>query len=397
MGTFAVTNNESWEDIAKDVDVPLPALLSANGLSSDASNSSPPQGSIVFYPDPIEVTVAPENHHIVQSPANPDYAQAALLATGNTLVFALSPEAGFLRSLYNSCAANIAAKRAELLPDIASGAKTEEQVAKILSQMRTEHALHVRQVGSWLSRNAAELFDKVRGNNARPTYESLRALGKTDAQIIESASKTNGFVNALPKGLRWTGGAFWILSIGFSVALVIMADPSEKQKVLQREMDGTLGGALGGLVITGLFLAVGAATGGAAYVVLVFVGSAGGSFVAQKISLTQLLDIAPHQSADQIGRIFYVEGDWSEIDLFIFSIPTKSVARTDGYLVTATGLVSGEMIGGRGHYRMLEVVPSSPAAVTLFVQDSGGSDARWVPQFLLHEAEDEDFRRQTDV
>ncbi len=221
--------------------------------------------------------------------------------------------------------------------------------------------------------------------------------GKTDAQIISSASKTNDFVNALPKGLKWIVRAFWVVSIGFSVALVIMADPSDRPKVIQQELDGALGGALGGLVVTGLFLAVGAVTGGAAYAVLLFVGSAGGSFVAQKISLTQLLDIAPRQNPNQIGRIFYVSGDWSEVDLIVLSIPTRTVARTDGNLVTATGMVSGEMFGGRGHYRMLEVVPSSPAATALFTEDSGSRDARWVPEYLLFEAEDEDFRRQTDA
>jgi hypothetical protein len=346
--------------------------------------------------EPYNVCVAPNQTSTAVAPP-PDWIDAALLATGNTLRYALTPEAQFLRTLYNRGAAEITAKRAELLAKIASGEMTEKQVAEVLAAMRRDHALQVRKVGSWLSRSAAELFDKVRGNAARPTYESLRAAGKTDAQIIASAARTNRFINWLPKGLKWTGRAFWFISAGVSVALIISADPSERQKVIQQEIDGALGGALGGVLVTGIFVLVGAATAGVGYVVLLFVGSAGGSMLAQKMSLTQLLDIAPHENPNYAGRIYYIDGDWSEIDLIILSIPTKSVARTDGYLVTATGLVSGEMVGGRGHYRMLEVVPCSPAAATLFAQDSDGHDVRWVPQFLLFEAEDEDFRRQTDV
>jgi hypothetical protein len=346
--------------------------------------------------EPLNICIAPDATTTVVAPP-PDWVEAALIATGNTLRFALQPEAQILRSLYNQGESRIADARAQLLARLARGETTESEVARTLSTMRRDHAIHVRQLGSWLSRKAAELIDRVRGNRARPNYESLIASGRTDAEIIESASRTNAFVNRLPAGLKWTGHAFWLLSAGMSVLLVVRARPEERQQVAQREIDGALGGALGGLVVTGLVVAVGAATSGVGYVLLMLVGSVGGSVAAEQMSLTRLLDIAPHERPDCAGQMFYVEGDWSELDFFVFSIVTRSVSRADGILATATGRESGEMIGGRGHYRMLEVVPCSPAAVSLFATDSADPNVRWVPRYLLHELEEQDLAGQMDV
>ena len=294
----------------------------SSGLQSNSSSQTPGVNDSDASDDSsseaqrLQVCIAPERVNSVEV-SDTDWVEAGLVASGNTLRFALAPEAELLRTLYNRGAAEIAAKRTELAK-VAAGEMTEKQVAELLAKMRTEHALHVRQVGTWLSRRAAELFDSVRGNTGRPTYLSLDQKGKTDAQIIASAAKTNRFINRLPRTLKWTGRAFWFISAGISVAIIVSAKPEDRQVVAQQEIDGALGGALGGLVVTGLFLAVGAATAGAGYVILLFVGSAAGATLAQNMSLTKLLDIAPHENPDLAGKLYYVDGNWTELDFFVF-------------------------------------------------------------------------------
>lgn len=67
------------------------------------------------------------------------------------------------------------------------------------------------------------------------------------------------------------------------------------------------------------------------------------------------------------------------------------VRRKDRILVIATGMESGEMIGGRGHYRKLEVVPATEPAIALFSEEGGDRDVRWVPEYLLHPVEPKDL------
>ncbi|RMF94471.1 MAG: DUF4157 domain-containing protein, partial [Candidatus Schekmanbacteria bacterium] len=147
---------------------------------------------------------------VEESYSEEEIAQAGLIATGRVLQTMMAPETEMLRNIYNQGVARIAAEGRRLR---ALGL-SEHEIAIRLSQMRHELALKVRRIGSDLMRKAAEVFDKVRGNVGRPTYESLRAAGKTDAQIIESATRTNRFINRLPIGLRWAGRALLFVSAG---------------------------------------------------------------------------------------------------------------------------------------------------------------------------------------
>ncbi len=314
-----------------------------------------------------------------------DLAQAGLIATGRVLERQLAPEAKALRAIYNEGAARIAAERARL---VAQGLP-EAEVAQRLAAMRHQLAKDVRRAGSALLRRGAEAYDAVRGNVGRPTYEMLKAAGKTDAEIIQSASRTNTFINRLPTGLKWTGRSLLIVSVGISIYVIVSAPPDQQRAVAEREIGGLVGGVAGAEIGAGVCILVGIATEGLGLVVCGLLGGIAGTEAGRRLPLLQILDIAPHHVPELAGRLFRVEGSWEEIDLFILSIPRRTVSAAENVLVVATGQVSGEMVGGRGHYRMSQVIPANDDATRLF----GDIDARFVPQYLLLPASHEDLRR----
>jgi hypothetical protein len=130
----------------------------------------------------------------------------------------------------------------------------------------------VREASGAIQKKAAELFDLVRGNVERPSYESLRAAGKTDAQIIESATRTNKFVNMLPSGLKWTGRAMVLVQAGISIYIVIKAPPEKRPEVAAQEGGGLAGGFLGGEIAEAACIVVGIATEGIGLLVCGLVG-----------------------------------------------------------------------------------------------------------------------------
>jgi hypothetical protein len=78
------------------------------------------------------------------------------------------------------------------------------------------------------------------------------------------------------------------------------------------------------------------------------------------------------------GR-YRIVGAFEEIDLFILSIPLRTVTESENIQVMATGREHGGMVGGRGHYTHVEVVPMNSAATTLF----GGDGPRYIPSYIL--------------
>lgn len=316
--------------------------------------------------DRVEAERSPMSDH--------DLVEAGLLSLGQVMQAVAAPESQALRDLYNTGKAAIEARRTQLL---ASGA-TEAQVAEQLATMRFELAMDVRRTGSALMRQGAELIDAVRGQ-ARPTYESLRDLGKTDAEIIESATKTNEFINRLPRNLRYLGKALWFVSAGLSIYVILAAPEGKRAAVAEREIETTVGGIGGAAVGEALCIVVEIATEGLGLIVCGLIGGIAGAEGARRFHLLQFLDITPHDVPALAGTVFRVEGAWDEIDLFIISIEQRVVSPSEDVLVVATGMVSGEQVGGRGHYRSYEVTPASDAAVQLF----GSRNSRYVPQYLL--------------
>ncbi len=241
----------------------------------------------------------------------------------------------------------------------------------------------MRRTGGALNRQFAEFFDQVRGNAGRPTYDSLRRQGKTDLDIIRTASKTNKFVNALPSRMRWAGRGLWFVSAGISVYVVVDAPPDRRQEVAQDEVEGFIGGAAGTAGAAGICIGSGLATGGLGLIVCGLLGGLIGSTAAREFNLLQIMDIAPHLQPGRAGAFSVVEGDWEVTDLLVVSIVHRRVERSERIVVVSTGRVSGSLVSGRyGHYRAEEVRPANDAAVALF----GGTGARWVPQALLFPA-----------
>lgn len=68
---------------------------------------------------------------------------------------------------------------------------------------------------------------------------------KTDAQIIESAGKSNPRVNRFTIRLRVAGGILILVDVGISAVLVYSAPPEQRRQVFIREV-GALIGAAGG-------------------------------------------------------------------------------------------------------------------------------------------------------
>jgi hypothetical protein len=322
-----------------------------------------------------------------QQPAKQDMVEAGLLALGYVLQSVAAPEAQTLRDMYNIGKLRIEAEKASLIAKNVA----ESDIAKKVADMRYDLATDVRKTGSALMRKGAELIDAVRGQ-ARPTYESLRAAKKSDAAIIESAARTSEFVNKLPAGMKWTGRTLWFVSIGLSIYVVVNAPPSQRSAVAQKEIEGTVGAVGGAAAGEAICMALAIATDGLGLIVCGLLGAIAGSEAARKGNLLQILDIAPHDAPELAGRIFRIEGDWKEIDLFVFSIPLQTVSASENVLVVATGMVSGEQIGGRGHYRGYEVTPANEAALKLF----GSKDARFIPQYLLKSASAADLKASKD-
>jgi hypothetical protein len=330
---------------------------------------------------------APGKSASVEQPVDDDaLAEAGLLSLGQVLVKVAAPEAQTLRDMYNMGKLRIDAEKVTLMAKNVA----ESEIARRLAEMRFNLGMDVRKTGSALMRKGAELVDAVRGQ-ARPTYESLRAT-KTDAEIIESAARTNKWVNKLPTGLKWTGGALWFISLGLSIRVVLNAPVEQKAAVAQKEIEGTIGAVGGAAAGEGLCIVLAIATEGLGLIVCGLLGGIAGSAAARKANLLEVLDMVPHNVPEMSGRIFRVEGDWKEIDLFILSIPLETVTAADNVLVVATGMVSGEEIGGRGHYHRYEVTPANNAALRLF----GGKDPKYVPNYLLKKASGEDLKASKD-
>jgi hypothetical protein len=343
---------------------------------------------------PPPVAVPPVAPPAVEGVEPADLANAGVLALGSLLRGGLADEAEVLRAIYNAGTSRIAAEEARMMAEVAAGRLTTAEVARRLSGARHQLAQDVRRAGSALNRQFAQIFDRARGNLGRPTYDTLRAAGKTDLEIIRSASRTNAFVNTLPSRMRWAGRGFWFVSAGISIFVVLDAPPEQRGAVAQDEVEGFVGGAAGSAGAAGVCVATGVATGGWGLVVCGLLGGLVGATAAREFNLLELMDIAPHHQPGRAGTVYLVEGEWDVTDLFIVGWVNREVRRSEHVLVMSTGRVSGSQMSGRyGHYRSEEVRPANAAAVTLF----GGTEPRWVRQGLLTPARLADLESPEDL
>ena len=367
-----------------DVDAPEEesAARAASAARSIPAVDNPPVQRAAT-PQPLRRQQATETPQAPAAPApegeGAHLAEAGLISLGQVLQAVAAPEGEYLRGLYNEGAQVIAAETARLRALVDAGSMTEEAAARTLSGMRHELALKVRRTGSALFEAGAELFDKIRGNIGRPAYDALKAAGKTDAEIMQSAAKTNEFINRLPRRLRWAGRGLWVAQAGISIYVILSAPAGQRGQVAQQEAEGAIGGVAGAGIGEGVCIVFAIATEGLGLILCGLVGGFAGAEAARHGHLLQILDIAPHTVPELSGRTFRVEGCWDESDFFIFSVCGRTLTAADRVLVVATGRRSGEMIGGSGHYRETEVTPASDAATSLF----GGNETRWVKEYLL--------------
>ena len=259
-------------------------------------------------------------------------------------------------------------------------------IARRVSDMRHALALDTRRASGTILQKGAELVDLARGQ-ARPTMDSLVRSGKSPYRIMLSATRTNGFINALPRVLRWTGRGLWIVSAGMSIYTIVNASEEDRARVTQEEIGGFVGGGLGMAIGEGICLLAAPETAGLSLLACGILGGMVGGSLGRNRSFLEFIDLAPHRSAYEEGRIYRLEGAFDETDLFIVSIINRDVLASEHVLVIATGTVSGEMVSGRGHYRQSTVVPANQPAVNLF----GNNAARRVPQYLLHPVSNEDL------
>ncbi len=94
----------------------------------------------------------------------------------------------------------------------------------------------------------------------------------------------------------------------------------------------------------------------------------------------KLLDIAPRDVPGLRKNLYRIEGDYEYYDFFIFGYVARHVSASENVLVISTGELSGEMVSGRGHYRMQKVIPANEPAWKLL----GSQEPKFVPEYVLH-------------
>ncbi len=320
----------------------------------------------------------------------------------------VATDTAFTRNLYHQGINEIAATRVKLfklegvdLPDHPTLEQLEKAIAekkipkakvevisKTLSNMRHDLAHRVRGVSSQLTKSLSEYRDSMRGKS-RLKYEGMRKT-KTPVEIIISSTKTDSFSNFLPKFCKWTGRGFLFVSAAFSFHVIITATPENREYVIEEELNSWMGGFAGGVVGEVIVSTLQIEAWGVILIV-VLVSSIAGGILGREVNLLQLLDIAPHFVPNLVGKLYFVDGDWEIIDLFLVTFTRKEVNRNQRIIVLCTGRKSGLMIGGRGHYRMLEVIAASNAADKLFKEYHKDNYLSWVPENLLFPVEEEDL------
>jgi hypothetical protein len=430
-----VVNQETWRVVLAPVieDFLRPAAPGSH-QAAPVGNAAPPISVCAGEANTIVFCHNEDDENNIGIPA--------IYAAANVMRMAFAPAIGNLRRLYNLGKLNIISERIRLIEEAtgvrlgdtptpseierafqaisneATRAREMVRIGDTISRMRHDLSLQVRATGSAMLRRAAELLDSVRGNRGRPSYDSLKAPrrytwrhrlrgirgqvgadgvryvpGKTDAQIIASATRTNPHVNAAQGRLQFASRGLMVAGLGYSVYLVVNADPNERSEVVAQEVEGHLGGFLGGAAVGAAYTAFGVATGGVGFVVLVIAGSLAGGYAAQRVNLLQLLDIGPHYESERDCVLYYMEGTFEPFDIGLTYLGGTRVRRSQAHLFWGTGQVSGSMVGGSGHYRRLQVEPATIGARDLLGIAAGQYSPKWVDERLLHVAESEDLIR----
>ena len=142
-----------------------------------------------------------------------------------------------VRQVYNSGAAAIREQANEF---VRTGQMTVEQ-AKVWSNGQRNALMQAcRDRSSPIGRAIAEAI-KPQGK----TVADLERLGKSAEGIIESAGRTNPYVNKVAVGFRYAGPALLVVGLTFSAYHIATAPANQRWQVVSQEV-GTWAGALAG-------------------------------------------------------------------------------------------------------------------------------------------------------
>jgi len=142
-----------------------------------------------------------------------------------------------VRAIYIKGAQAIRTQAQEL---VKSGQMSDEAAQVWANGQRNAWMQACRDKSSPVGRAVAELI------KPKPkTVEDLKKLGKSAEGIIESAGKTNPYVNRVAVGFRYAGPALLVIGVAFSAYHISTAPENERWQVIAQEA-GVWGGALAG-------------------------------------------------------------------------------------------------------------------------------------------------------
>lgn len=143
-----------------------------------------------------------------------------------------------LRDLYHRGHEAIVAEAEAML----QAGKSPQEVAQWTVRARNELRSTIRRQGEPIVDAVAKA---TRGARDMPSYESLRARGKTDGQIIESAARSNVRADRWVGRLRIAGRILIAVDIGVATYNIAAAPTVDRPRVMAQEV-GRLAGALTG-------------------------------------------------------------------------------------------------------------------------------------------------------
>ena len=170
-----------------------------------------------------------------------------------------------VRDIYNKGAAAIRDQAQQL---VQSGRMTPEEAKLWANSQRNALIRATRSRTGPIGLAIAEL---LKPSNKLKTAAELEKLGKSASGIIQSAGKTNPFINRVAVGMRYGGPALIVVGLGFSAYNIYHAPAGEGWRTTAREggkwagviAGGTAGGAGGCKVgaVIGTFFAPGPGSG----------------------------------------------------------------------------------------------------------------------------------------
>jgi hypothetical protein len=161
-------------------------------------------------------------------------------------------EVGALRKAYAE-GVNAIGEEAKLM--VSRGVEKAD-VAKWANDARNALKVKIRNQGARIVKVMAEARNiRKYGNPVGKTYEQLRAEGKTDEEIIESAARGSAKITRWAGRLRIAGRILIAIDIGIGVWNVATASVEDRPRVLLHEagrIGGGLAGAYGGAKVGGV-------------------------------------------------------------------------------------------------------------------------------------------------